>query len=228
MHLHVTCFMFLLCPMFTSPHPLRRRVGKQTSAAPELQLLEDLLGSVMSHNCLDTCLFRHLWRVHSITTNQIQAFNWTSSPVLAHFWALFSACHSQGLAVAQHVKDRCAGRWRDRTWTDSREMCEKIDNTWVHRLKACVAAKGGFSWTSCRSKTQRHWLVIWLHDTLHKHRGHHKHRQHVVKPCCSVTHPCTKNFRPPDPQNGPRSPKNLEIEPLGSLFFAADGRKHSA
>ena len=70
---HVTCFMFLLCRMFTTPHPLRRRVGKQTPAAPELQLFEDLLGSVKSRNCLGTCVSRNLWRVHSITTNQIQA-----------------------------------------------------------------------------------------------------------------------------------------------------------
>ena len=118
MHLHVTCFMFLLCPMFTSPHPLRRRVGKQTSAAPELQLLEDLLGSVMSHNCLDTCLFRHLWRVHSITTNQIQAFSWTSSPVLAHFWPLFSACHSQGFGCR-------AARQRQMRWTMTRQNVDR-------------------------------------------------------------------------------------------------------
>ena len=35
---HETCFMFLLCRMFTSPHPLRRCVGKQTPAAPEVPL----------------------------------------------------------------------------------------------------------------------------------------------------------------------------------------------
>ena len=83
--------MFLPGRMFTSPHPLRRRVGEQTPAAPELQLLEDLLGSAITRNCLGTCLSRHLWRVHSITTNPMQAFSWTSSPVLAHFWALFAA-----------------------------------------------------------------------------------------------------------------------------------------
>ena len=31
-----------------------------------------------------------------------------------------------------------------RTWASSREMWEKIGNVWVRRLKACVAAKGGF------------------------------------------------------------------------------------
>ena len=51
---HETCFMFLLGRMFTSPHPLRRCVGKQTPAAPEVQLHEDLLGSAMSRNCLGT------------------------------------------------------------------------------------------------------------------------------------------------------------------------------
>ena len=71
---HVTCFMFLLCRMFTSPHPLRRRVGRQTPAAPEWQLLEELSGSAMSRNCL-TRVSRNLWRVHSITTNHIQAFS---------------------------------------------------------------------------------------------------------------------------------------------------------
>ena len=35
---HETCFMFLLCRMFTSRHPLRRCGGKQTPAAPEMQL----------------------------------------------------------------------------------------------------------------------------------------------------------------------------------------------
>ena len=31
-----------------------------------------------------------------------------------------------------------------RTWAGSREMFEKIGNAWVHRLKPCVAAKGGY------------------------------------------------------------------------------------
>ena len=31
-----------------------------------------------------------------------------------------------------------------RTWAGSREVFEKIGNAWVRRLKACVAAKGGF------------------------------------------------------------------------------------
>ena len=31
-----------------------------------------------------------------------------------------------------------------RTWAGSRETFEKIGNAWVRRLKACVAAKGGF------------------------------------------------------------------------------------
>ena len=35
---HEMCFMFLLCRMFTSPHPLRRCVGKQKPAAPKVQL----------------------------------------------------------------------------------------------------------------------------------------------------------------------------------------------
>ena len=30
------------------------------------------------------------------------------------------------------------------TWTGSRWMFEKMGNVWVRRLKACVAAKGGF------------------------------------------------------------------------------------
>ena len=49
--------------------------GKQTPAAPELHLLKDPLGSAISRNILCTCLSRHLWRVHSITTNPIQAFS---------------------------------------------------------------------------------------------------------------------------------------------------------
>ena len=31
-----------------------------------------------------------------------------------------------------------------RTWAGSREQFEKTGNAWVRRLKACVAAKGGF------------------------------------------------------------------------------------
>ena len=78
--------MFLLCRVFMSPHPLRRRVGKQTPAAPELQLPdvvwsdesffpdaraaqpsehEDLLWLVISRNCLGTCLSRNLRNVES-------------------------------------------------------------------------------------------------------------------------------------------------------------------
>ena len=70
-----------------------------------------------------------------------------------------------------------------------------------------------------------------LRRTLHRHRRHHKHRQHVVKPCCSVTHPRTINFGAPQPQNGSRSPKNLENSPLLHYFLddrSADGGKHSA
>ena len=31
-----------------------------------------------------------------------------------------------------------------RTWAGSREMFEKIGSAWVLRLKACVAAEGGY------------------------------------------------------------------------------------
>ena len=47
-----------------------------------------------------------------------------------------------------------------RTWAGSREMFEKIGNAWVRRLKACVAARGGFfeKRRHCRPHrtTQRH------------------------------------------------------------------------
>ena len=49
--------------------------GGQTPAAPESDLLEDLLGSAMSRHCLGTCVSRNLWRVHGSTTNHIQAFS---------------------------------------------------------------------------------------------------------------------------------------------------------
>ena len=114
-------------------------------------------------------------------------------------------------------------------------MFEKIGRNLVHRLKDCVAAKGVFSFKWHRTVFLRFYIVplkdtaqkhvikhlpdLTHHGTLHRHRRHHKHRQHVIKPCCFVTHFCTKNFALPQPQNGPRSPKNLENEPLGSFFF---------
>ena len=61
-------YVLVVALMFTSPHPLRRRAGKQTPAAPELQLFEDLSGSAISRNCFGTCLSRNLRRVHSIAT----------------------------------------------------------------------------------------------------------------------------------------------------------------
>ena len=85
-------FGFVLCRMFTSPHPLRRRVGKQTPAAAELQLLEDLLGSAMSRNCLGTCVSRNLPHL---------------ARILVYF---FQPVIPKDLAVAQHFEDRCAGR----------------------------------------------------------------------------------------------------------------------
>ena len=69
--------MFLLCRMFTSPHPLRRWFGKQTPAAPVRRVLlpparaanhqnmRICWGSAMSRYCLGTCLSRIIWRVHS-------------------------------------------------------------------------------------------------------------------------------------------------------------------
>ena len=49
-----------------------------------------------------------------------------------------------------------------------------------------------------------------LDDTLHRHRRHHRDRQHVVrKTCCFVTHIPNRNFDLRQPQNGPRGPKNL-------------------
>ena len=70
------------------------------------------------------------------------------------------------------------------TWTGSRWIFEKMGAAWVRRLKAWVAARGGFfreaqRWqtASCRSKTQRKTRHSTRHLTLQGTR--HRHGQHL-------------------------------------------------
>ena len=107
-------------------------------------------------------------------------------------------------------------RLRHQEDRDHAALAATIDNE-----AAILNSDPGIHIVPFRDTTQKHVIqhIICLYGTLHRHRRHHRDRQHVVKPCCSVTHPCTKNFGLPQPQNGPRSPKNLENEPLSSFFF---------
>ena len=82
--------------------------------------------------------------------------------------------------------------------------------------------------TAQKTHKTRH---LTLHGTFHRHRGHHKHRQHVVRPCCSVRHPCTKNLDHFNLKMGQEVQKTLKTITLAHYFSddrAADGRKHSA
>ena len=126
-----------------------------------------------------------------------------------------------------------------RKWAGSREMFEKIGNAWVRRLKGLRGRQRRFlrvaqTWqtASCRSKTQR--KNTSFHTSFDS-------PQTLTAPQRQTTRGETllfcdayrsKNFDPPQPHNGPRSPKNLENELLGSFFSfddrVADGRKHSA
>ena len=127
---HETCFMFLHCRMLTSPHPLRRRAGKQTPAAPELQLRDVVwsdqsffrmreqpnhentricwrqpcLASVSAHVCFaifGACMALPQTRP-SLQLNVDSVF-WR---ILGHF----SACHSQGCGCRAALQRSCTGR----------------------------------------------------------------------------------------------------------------------
>ena len=79
-----------------------------------------------------------------------------------------------------------------RTWRGSREMFEKMGNAWVRRPKACVAAKGGFlEWHRHGKDTAQKHVINTSFDSvaLSTDTDGTTERQHVVKPCCFVTHP---------------------------------------
>ena len=112
-----------------------------------------------------------------------------------------------------------------RTWGGSREMFEKMGNAWVRRLKASVAAKGGFF--------EQHRHGTDMAKTQRKNKSSTRH----LTPCHSPQTPTapqrqttrgktllfcdtsrTKNFRPLEPKTGPGGPKNLEHRPWGHFF----------
>ena len=57
------------------------------------------------------------------------------------------------------------------------------------------------------------------HGTLHRHRRHHRDRQHVVKPCYFVTHPDPKISSPLNLKMGHGVPKSLISSPLVHFFL---------
>ena len=116
---------------------------------------------VLSRNCLGTCLFRNFRRVHSIFTPSLQL---NVESCFRHTCEHSFACGNRVIfspvplsssvlkvqlvrhpAPANPAESRALlTRVYHRTRSGSREMFEKIGNAWVRRLKACVAAKGGF------------------------------------------------------------------------------------
>ena len=133
----------------------------------------------------------------------------------------FSACHSQGFGCRAALQR-------------SMRLTMTIHYVWVCKLKACVAAKGGFfrvaqTWqtASCHSKTQRTNLSF---NTSFDHSMARPQAQTAPQ---TQTTPTFPKRAPPDPQEAPgstlASQKSLH-GPLGSeLFFErpASGGKHS-
>ena len=68
----------------------QRAVMRSASVRKRLQAS----GIELGRSSVQECMKAEQWPAKQ--TNHIQAFSLTSSPVLAHFLALFSACHSQG------------------------------------------------------------------------------------------------------------------------------------
>ena len=132
-------------------------------------------------------------------------------------------------------------RVHHRTWAGSRETFQENRQCLGPqaeglrgRLRRFLRVAQTWQTAPYHSKTQRKKT---RHETRHLTPRHSpqtltapQHRQHVVKPCCSVTRHRSKNFGAPQPQNGQRSPKNLENGLLASFFYdpSTDGRKHSA
>ena len=56
---------------------------------------------------------------------------------------------------------------------------------------------------------------------LHRHQRHHRDRQHVVKPCCFVTHPEPKISGLVNLIMGQEVPKHIENVPRGPLFVCS-------
>ena len=128
---HETCFMFLLCRMFTSPHPLRRCVGKQTTAAPELQLRDVVwsdesffrLREQPNHQntricwgqpCLAIVSAHVFFAIYGACKALSQIIFKPSVERRVRFWRIFGHFFQpvtpKDWAAAQHFKDRCACR----------------------------------------------------------------------------------------------------------------------
>ena len=133
----------------------------------------------------------------------------------------FSACHSQGFGCRAALQR-------------SMRLTMTIHYVWVCKLKACVAAKGGFfEWHRhgrLHRATQRH-SAHTCHSTRHSTTPWHDPDAQTAPQ--TQTTPTFPKRAPPDPQEAPgstlASPKSLH-GPLGSeLFFErpASGGKHT-
>ena len=145
---------------------LRRRVGKQTPAAPELQL-RDVVWSDESLFLLRQEPNRQITRICWVTVDL--SFSQLSCHILLRVTALFifHAVIFTGLPAFHGIFPvgfstfLVHPRVCHRTWTGSRRTFEHVA-AWVRRPEACEAAKGWFfrvaqtrQTASCRLKTQR-------------------------------------------------------------------------
>ena len=152
---HETSCTFLLCRMFTSLHPLRRCVGKQTPASPDLQL-HDVVSSDESSSrlrqqpnhqntricwgqpCLAIASAPVFFAIFCACIAVPQIIFKPSVERRVRFWSIFGHFFQpvtlKDLAVAQHFKDRCTGRRRDTATIDSvtDDDHARSDGLWHH------------------------------------------------------------------------------------------------
>ena len=77
---------------------------------------------------------------YAYTTSHISLKTNEFSSLLTTWYSSFSI---QLLPIPQNFLALLTRKYH-RTWAGSREMFEKIGSAWVRRLKACVAAEGGY------------------------------------------------------------------------------------
>ena len=124
---HVTCFMFLLCRIFTSLHPLRRRVGQADAscsriAAPQGSVGVSHVSQVSRHMCFSQSLAR-AWHYHeffsSLQLNVKSGFGAFLDTLLS--LSLPRICLSRSTSKTDALGDdetergqaavRCSGEW---------------------------------------------------------------------------------------------------------------------
>ena len=151
---------------------------------------------------------------------------WTSFCGTSSKYSLFSI---QLLTIPQNC-----GHFRPACITERREMFEKISNVWVRsvrgRQRRFLREAQTWQTASYRSKTQRKNTSSTRHLTpWHSPQTPTAPQKQTTrgKTLLFFDASRTKNFDPPEPQNGPNSLINLENGPLGSFLDdrAADGRQ---